>query len=62
VVKAEVEGLGFSIPSSVDIEGCHLYTSIDYINRNILFSSNYMLQVSILFSMGKFVVHVYGLC
>jgi hypothetical protein len=62
VVKAQVEGLSFSVPSSVATESCHLCTSVDYINRNTLFSSNYMLQIFVLFSMGKFVIHVNGLC
>jgi hypothetical protein len=62
VVKAQVEGLSFSVPTSVDTEGCHLCTSVDYINRNTLFSSNYMLQMFVLFSMGKFAIHVDGLC
>jgi hypothetical protein len=62
VVKAQVEGLSFSVPSSATTGSCHLCTSVDYINRNTLFSSNYMLQIFVLFSMGKFVIHVNGLC
>ena len=62
MVKAQVEGLSFSIPTSADTVGCHPCTSIDYINRNTLFSSNYMLQMIVLFSMCKFAIHVDGLC
>ena len=46
----------------VDIGGFHLCTPTNYINRNTLLSSNYMLQMFILFSMGKFAIHVNGLC
>jgi hypothetical protein len=62
VVKAQVEGLSFSVPICVITEVCHLCTSVDYINRNTLFSSNYMLQIFVLLSMGIFVIHVNGLC
>jgi hypothetical protein len=61
VVKAQVEGLSFSVSTSADTKGCHLCI-VDYINRNTLFSSKYMLQMFVLFSMGKFVVHVDGIC
>jgi len=62
VVKAQVERLSFSVPMSTDIEGCHLCNSTDYINRYTFFLSNYMLQMFVLFSMGKFSIHVDGLC
>jgi hypothetical protein len=62
VVKAQVEGLSFSVLICVVTEFCHLCTSVDYINRNTLFSSNYMLQIFVLLSMGIFVIHVNGLC
>jgi hypothetical protein len=42
VVKAQLEGLSFSVPICVVTEVCHLCTYVDYINRNTLFSSNYM--------------------
>jgi hypothetical protein len=47
---------------SIDTEGCHLCTYVDYIYINTLFSSNHMLQMFVLFSMDKFVVHVDGIC
>ena len=62
MVKAQVEGLSFSVLKSVNTKGRHLCIYVDYINRNTLFSSNYMLQMFILFSMVKFVMHVNGLC
>jgi hypothetical protein len=62
VVKAWLEGLNFSVPICAITEACHLCTSADYINRNILFSSNYMSQIFVLLSMGVFVIHVNGLC
>jgi hypothetical protein len=42
VVKAQMEGLSFLVTICVVIEFCHLCTSVDYINRNTIFSSNYM--------------------
>jgi hypothetical protein len=62
VVKAQVEGLSFSVMICVDTEVCHLCTYVDYINGNTLFSSNYMLQIFVLLSMDIFVIHVSGLC
>jgi hypothetical protein len=62
VVKAQVEGLIFSVLICASSEVCHLCTFVDYINRDTLFSSNYMLQIFMLFSMGRFVIHVNGLC
>jgi hypothetical protein len=62
VVKARVEGLSFLVLMSSDTGGCHLCTPINYMNRNTIFSSNYMLQMFILFSMGKFAIHVNELC
>jgi hypothetical protein len=62
VVKAQLEGLSFSVPICVVTEVCHLCTYVDYINRNTLFSSNYMSQIFVLLSMGVFVMHVNGLC
>jgi hypothetical protein len=61
VVKAQVEGLSFSVPICVNIEVCHLCTSVDYINRNNIFSSNYMSQIFVLLFMGIFFIHVCGL-
>jgi hypothetical protein len=40
VVEAQLEGLSFSVPRCVGTEVCHLYTYVDYFNRNTLFSSN----------------------
>jgi hypothetical protein len=62
VVKAQLEGLSFLVPICVIIEVCHLCTYVDYINRNTLLSSNYMLQIFTFISMGVFVIHVNGLC
>jgi hypothetical protein len=62
VVKAQLEGLSFSVPICVVTEVCHLCTYVDYINRNTIFSSNYMSQIFTLLSMGIFVIHVNGLC
>jgi hypothetical protein len=57
-----VEGICFSVPLSASTESCHICISNENINRNTRFSSNYMLQIFVLFSMGKFVIHVNGLC
>jgi hypothetical protein len=62
VVKAQVEGLGFLVLICVVTKVCNLCTSANYINRNTLFSSNYMFQIVVLLSMGIFVIHVSGLC
>jgi hypothetical protein len=62
VVKAQLEGLSFSVPICAVTKVCHLFTYVDYINRNTLFLSNYMLQIFTLLSMGIFVIHVNGLC
>jgi hypothetical protein len=62
VVKAQLEGLSFSVPICVVTKVCHLCTFADYINRNTLFSSNYMSQIFTLLSMGVFFIHVNGLC
>jgi hypothetical protein len=62
VVKAQLEGLSFSAPICAVTKVCHLCNSIDYININALFSSNYMLQIFTLFYMGIFVIHFNGLC
>jgi hypothetical protein len=40
VVEAQLEGLSFSVPICVVTEVCHLYTSVDYVDRNTIFSSN----------------------
>jgi hypothetical protein len=40
VVEFQLEGISFLILICVVIEVCHLYTSVDYFNRNTLFSSN----------------------
>jgi hypothetical protein len=40
VVEAQLEGLSFSVMICVVTKVCHLYTSVDYFNRNTLFSSN----------------------
>ena len=61
-MKAQVEGLSFSVSICVVTEVYHLCTSVDYINRNTPFSSNYMSQIFVLLSMGIFVMHVDGLC
>jgi hypothetical protein len=61
VVKTQLEGLSFSILICVVIEVCHLCTYVDYINRNTLFSSNYMSKIFTLLSMGIFVIHFNGL-
>ena len=52
VVKAQLEGLSFSVMICVIEKVCHLCTYVDYINRNIIFSSNYMLQIFVLVSMA----------
>jgi hypothetical protein len=62
VVKAQLEGLGFSVLICVVTEFCHTCTFLDYINKNTLFSSNYMSQMFVLLSMGIFVMYVNGLC
>jgi hypothetical protein len=62
VVKVQVEGLSFLVPICVVTKSCHLCTFVDYINRNTLFSSNYISQIFVLLSMGIFVMYVYGLC
>jgi hypothetical protein len=62
VVKAQLEGLSFSILICVVTKVCHLCTSIDYINRNTLFLSNYILQIFVSLSMGVFVMYVNVLC
>jgi len=56
-----VEGLSFSVLKSVNTKGRHLCIYVDYINRNTLFSFNYMLKTFVLFSMGKVSIHVDGL-
>jgi hypothetical protein len=40
VVEAHLEGLSFLVPICVLTKVCHLYTSVDYFNRNIFFLSN----------------------
>jgi hypothetical protein len=40
VVEAQLEGLNFLVAICVVKEVFHLHTSIDYFNRNVLFSSN----------------------
>jgi hypothetical protein len=62
VVKAQLEGLSFSVPICVITKKIQLCTSVDYINRNTLFSSNYTLQIFVLLFVGVFVMHVNGLC
>jgi hypothetical protein len=61
VVKSQLEGLDFLVPICVITKVFHLCTSIDYINRNNLFYSNYMSQIFTLLSMGIFVTHFNGL-
>jgi hypothetical protein len=61
-VKAHVEGLSFPVLICVYTKFCHVCTFVGYINRNTLFSSNYMLQIFVLLSMGIFFIHVSGLC
>jgi hypothetical protein len=61
VVKAQLEGLSFSILISMVTKVFRLCTSIDYINRNTIFSSNYMLQIFTLLSMIRLVIHFNGL-
>jgi hypothetical protein len=62
VVKDQLERLSFSVPICVVTKVCHLCTFFYYINRNTLFSSNYMSQIFVLLSMGIFVMHVNVLC
>jgi hypothetical protein len=62
VVKAQLEGLSFSVPICAITKVCHLCTSADYININTLLSSNYMSKIFVLLSMIVFVLHVNGLC
>jgi hypothetical protein len=62
VVKAQLKGLSFLVSICVITKVCHICNFVDYINRNTLFSSNYMLQIFVLLSMGIFVIHVNGLC
>jgi hypothetical protein len=40
MVEAQLEGLCFLVLICVVTEVCHLYTFVDYFNRNNLFSSN----------------------
>jgi len=61
-VKSQVDGLSFLVMICVVTKVCHLCTYVDYINRNNIFLSNYMLQIFVLLSMGIFVIHVSGLC
>jgi hypothetical protein len=35
VVEAHLEGLSFSVPICVITKFCHLYTSVDYLNKNV---------------------------
>jgi hypothetical protein len=62
VVKAQLEGLSFSIPICATTNVFHICTYVDYINRNTLFSSNCMWQIFTLISMGIFIIYVNGLC
>jgi hypothetical protein len=39
VVEAQLEGLSFSVPMCTGTKVCHICTSVDYLNRNTLFSS-----------------------
>ena len=47
VVKAQVEGLSFSILIRVVMQVYHVSTYVDYINRNTIFSSNYVANICI---------------
>jgi hypothetical protein len=40
VAEVNWKGLSFSVSRCADIEVCHLSTSVDYFNRDTLFSSN----------------------
>ena len=62
MVNAQLEGFSFSVSICVIIEVFHLCASTNYTNRNIIFLSNYMLQIFVSLSMGVFVIHVNGLC
>jgi hypothetical protein len=62
MVKAQLEGLSFLVLICDVKKVCHLCTYVYYINRNTLFSSNYMLHIFTLLSMGIFVIHFNGLC
>ena len=61
MVKAQLEVLSLPVPICVITKVCHLCTFVHYINRNTLFSSNYISHILVLLSMGIFVMYVNGL-
>jgi hypothetical protein len=55
--------LGFSVLNPADTEVCNIFTSVDHLLIEILFSHPiYVLKIYELLSMGIFVMNIDGLC